>query len=268
MRLVDVTAETQNIFFRCLQEEQSVDPRLLEIRRRWYKKNKEKGLRTKLLLLDNGQVGGMCQYIPIEHSHLMGEDLLAILCFWVHGYEHGVGIQQGKGYGKFILDSIEKDAHISGAKGVAAWGMDWKINWMPASFFDHMGYPRVDEEEKVIVFWNPFCPGAKPPMLLRLDNPPPQGADKLNVTVAVNGWCLGCYKLLYAREAVEGLDDIVEYIEVETPEQAKILHLGNVGGIFLDGEAFQPYQICNKDELRTEIIRLGEQKRRGKNVKT
>ena len=261
MKLIDVTEKTQEAFIRCLQEEQTEDHQLVKISRRWYEKNKEKGLRAKLLILDDGRRGGMCQYIPIEHSHLTGKDLMAILCLWVHGYEHGIGIQQGKGYGKRMLDAIEEDARLNGKKGVAAWGMDWDTNWMPATFFEHQGYTRTDEEEKVIVFWKPFSSDANPPRLLRLDNPPPKGTERVNVTVAVNGWCLGCYKFLYAREAVEGIESCVEYTELDPPDRANILHLGKVGGIFLDGEVFQPYQICDKEELRAEIIRLYERKK-------
>ena len=124
MKLVDVTRKTENVFFRCLHLEVPEDVEVTTMRRQWYEKNRNKGLRARLLILDNGQVGGLCQYIPIEHSHLVGEDLLTILCMWVHGYEHGVGNQQAKGYGRFVLNSIEEDARASGAKGVAAWGMD------------------------------------------------------------------------------------------------------------------------------------------------
>lgn len=260
MRLVDVTNKTENTFFRCMHLELPENLEVTTIRRQWYEKNKDKGLRAKVLILDNGQIIGLCQYIPIEYSHLIGENLLVILCIWVHGYDHGVGNQQGKGYSRFMLNSIEEDARVSGAKGVAAWGMDWEINWMPVSFFEHMGYQRADKEDKVIVVWKPFCPDAKPPLLKRLTVPPSKGAVKVKVTVASNGWC-GCLKFLDAREAVAGLEDIVEYEELDTPDCATILHVGNVGGIFLDGKVFKPYEPPGcVDDLRAEILRLYEQK--------
>ena len=158
-----------------------------------------------------------------------------------------------------MLDAIEKDVQLSGFKGIAAWGVDWDINWMPISFFEHMGYERIDAEDKVIVLWKPFMKDVEPPQLKRLSKIPQKSNDKVNVTIAVNGWC-GCYKALYARAAIDGLHDIVEYKEVDTPDHATILHLGKVGGIFLDGEVFKPYEICSINELREEIIRLYEQK--------
>jgi len=38
---------------------------------------------------DNGKVGGMIQYIPIEHSFAEGKDLYFINCILVHGYKKG-----------------------------------------------------------------------------------------------------------------------------------------------------------------------------------
>jgi len=260
MRLADVTEKTQNAFFRCLHLEIPEDREITAIRRQWYEKNKAKGLRAKVLILDDGEFGGLCQYLPIEHSPLLGEDLLAILCMWVHGYDHLAGNQQSKGLGRFILNSIEDDARTSGAKGVAAWGIDWEINWMPVNFYEHMGYSRVDREDKVVVLWKPFSPDAKPPSLKRLATPPSKGTRKVKVTVAANGWC-GCQKYLDARKAVTGLEDRVEYEELDAPDVATILHVGNVGGIFLDGKAFKPYAPPGtSDELRAEILRLYEEK--------
>jgi GNAT superfamily N-acetyltransferase len=258
MRLVDVTEKTQSTFFRCLNPKEPDDGRQSAIRSDWYEKNKANGLRAKLLILDNGQIAALCQYIPIEHSHLVGEDMLAILCVWVHGYDRHVGNKQGMGYGRFILNCIEEDARLSGAKGVAAWGLDWEV-WMPVAFYEHMGYTPVDREDKVVVVWKPFSRDAMPPRLRRLATPPSRGTDKVDVTVAVNSWC-GCYKILCARDAVKGLEPWVEYTEVGTPDSANILHLGRVGGIFLDGEVFQPYQVCTAEALRAAIIRLYEQK--------
>jgi len=260
MRIKKVTDKNLGKFLRCLQDKQEEDPRLTAMRRQWYEKHIAKGLQARLLIHDNGQVIGLYQTIPIEYSPLTGKDLTAVLCIWVHGYDQGVGIQQSQGYGRFLLNKIEEEARRTGVKGVAAWGMDWDVNWMPASFFEHMGYKQTDREDKVIVFWKPFSQDTKPPQLKRLPTPPPQGEKKVNVLVAANGWCLGCYKFLYAREAIKGLEDIVEYSEIDAVDKANMLHLGRVGGIFLDGEVFQPYEICTPESLRAEIKRIYQKK--------
>jgi GNAT superfamily N-acetyltransferase len=262
MKIVDVAGQTESIFLRCMNPKEDADSHEVDIRRRWYEKHRDKGHRAKLLLEDDGQAVGLCQYAPIEHSHLAGEDLLAILCIWVHSYDRHPGNKQGKGYGRFLLGAFEDDARRSGAKGVAAWGLDWDI-WMPVSFYEHMGYVPADREDKVVVVWKPFSDDAKPPRLRRLRIAPPRGTDRINVTVAANGWC-GCYKYVCAREAIKGIEHMVDYAEIDTPDRATILHLGTVGGIFLDGEVFQPYQVCDTEGLRSEIIRLYELKQTSK----
>ena len=264
MELVDLSEETQDFFFRCLQDEREEDPRLTTMRRQWYEKYKNQGFKAKLLKLADGKIVGLCQYIPIEHSHLIGEDLITLLCIFIHGYEHGVGNHQKKGYGRFMLKAVEQDAKAMGAKGIAAWGIDWETNWMQASFFEHMGYLRADEEDKVVVFWKPFGPDVNPPKLMRLPTLPKKETGKVSVRVAANSWCLGCYKILCAREAVKGLKKIVDYSEKSFPEHENILHLGMVGGIFLDGKVFHPYKICDIDSIRAEILRLYEEKNRKK----
>ena len=40
----------------------------------WYNQMKEKGLKVKFALDDNDVIGGMIQYIPIEHSMFDGEE--------------------------------------------------------------------------------------------------------------------------------------------------------------------------------------------------
>ena len=261
MKLEEITPETGRIFFCCMHMEYPEDAEFIAIRRRWYKEHKQKGYKAKLLFDDKEEVVGLCQYIPIEHSHLTGSDLMTILCFYVHGYKHGVGIQQGKGYSRFMLKEIEEDARISGKKGVAAWGMDWEINWMPLSFFEYMGYTPTDREDKVVAVWKPFNKYARPPALKRTHIPVSEDKSKVKVFVAANGWC-GCEKFLDARKAVESLDDIVDYEELGTPESASIIHIGYVGGIFLDGKPFKPYEPPGyADELRAEIIRLYEEKK-------
>jgi GNAT superfamily N-acetyltransferase len=263
MRLVDIDAETEGTFFRCLHDEKPDNPRVTEIRRRWFDRHKDKGLRAKVLVLDTGEVVGLCQYLPIEHSPFLGRDLLAILCIWVHGYAHHVGNRQGQGYGRFILDAIEQDARSSNAKGVAAWGKDFPY-WNPVSFYEHMGYARADQEGADVLVWKRFDPDAEPPKLMRPVRPLPQGVGKVKVTAFLSGWCGGgisyCFK---ARQAVEGLDQIADYEEIDTSDRQRRLEYGvGFDGVYLDGKPFRadgpPFSV---DELKAEIRQLHEQKK-------
>lgn len=260
MRIEQVTDKTLDEFLRCLKDKDQEDPRQTEIRRQWYNEHRQKGLFAGWVKSPDNSTVGLFQTIPIEYSPLAGQDLMVILCLWIHSYVWGVGVQQGKGLGRLLIDSLEEQARSTGAKGIAAWGIDWEVNWMPASFFRHIGYEQADSEDKVKVFWKPFSRDAQPPRLKRLPVLPAPGKDKVNVLVAANGWCLGCYKYLYARDALKGLEDIVDYTECAPPEKAAYLHLGLAGGIFLDGKVVQPYEICTPESIRTKIKQMHKKK--------
>jgi GNAT superfamily N-acetyltransferase len=259
MQLIDISADTERAFFTCLHLEEPEDLESTAHCRNWYAEHKDKGYKAQVLLLDDGRIVGKCHYIPIEYSPFIGKDLLAILCICVWMYEHHIGDQRRKGYGRFMLDHIEQYAQSSGFKGVVAWAMDW--HWNPVSFYEHMGYSRVDKQDKVVVVWKPFYKDAEPPRLLRLDDILSKGREKVRVVVADNQWCDSNAKLMTAREAVKRIEQLVEYVEVGTPYRNRIIHLGYVGGVFLDGKAYRPYQLIGKNEdLRAEIIRIYKQK--------
>ena len=241
MKLCDLTAETEGTFFRCLHDEKPDDPRVIEMRRRWYAKFRPLGLRAKVLIEDSGEVVGLCQYLPVEHSGFIGEGLMAILCMWVHGYEHHVGDRQGCGLGRFMLEAIEADARAAGAKGVAAWGKDFPY-WNPVSFYEHMGYVRADQDGTNVLVWKAFDSDVAVPKLPRVSRSMPAGEKTVNVTVFIDGWCsggVGC--CVQAREAVAALGEIVSYEEVDTSDRAKMRQCGAVfDGIYLDGEPYDP----------------------------
>jgi hypothetical protein len=161
-----------------------------------------------------------------------------------------------------MLNHIEQDARSSGFKGVVAWAMDWD-HWNPVSFYEHMGYSRVDQEDKVVAVWKSFCRDAEPPGLMRLDSLRGEDSEKVNILVADNQWCNSNEKLMTVREAIKGIEQLVEYTEVKSPFCNRILHLGYLGGVFLNSRAYRPYQLIGDSEaLRAEIIRLYKRQQR------
>ncbi len=107
MKILEIDENTKDTFFRCMHNEKPQNPEITRIRQEWYAKMKPKGLRAKVILDENEAVVGLCQYLPIEHSPFEGKALMTILCMWIHGYEHLVGNQQGKGYGRVLLEHVE-----------------------------------------------------------------------------------------------------------------------------------------------------------------
>src|SRR5512140_385098 len=99
MNVIDLTAAHRELFTVCL-EDWSAEAREAGPRRaRWVERFLERGLRAKLAVDEAGEVGGMIQYLPIEHSVAAGEGLYFIPCIWVHGHAEGRGSFQGRGMG-------------------------------------------------------------------------------------------------------------------------------------------------------------------------
>lgn len=260
MQLEEISVDTERAFFTCLHLEEPEDRGMTEARRRWYAKYKDRGYRAQVLTLFDGTVAGKCHSVPVEHSPFVGRDLLAVLCIYVHMYDHHIGDQRHRGYGRRILEQVEQDARRRQFKGVVAWAMDWD-EWNPVSFYEHMGYTRVDQEDRVVAVWKPFTAEAQSPSLLRLSTLPSVEPTKISVLVADNMWCSSNGKLVTVREAIKDIRQMVQYTEVSTPHRDRILGLGYLGGVFLDSIPYRPYELMGtSDELREEIIRRYAQK--------
>ena len=264
MRLVDVDERTEETFFRCLHDEKPANPRVVEMRKRWYEAHKEKGLRARLLYSDSEEVVGLCQYMPIERSIFIGRDLMVILCMWVHGYEHLVGNQQGKGYGSFMLGAVEDDARRAGMKGVVAWGKDFPY-WNPVSFYEHMSYSRVQRLGRDVLVWKAFEPGVEPPQFMQPRVQPSEGREKVKVMEMTCGWCSGGIECcLEARAAVAGLEGIVDYEEIDTFDFETRAGCGlSFDHVYVDGSPYKPDgPPFTSEELRGDILELYEAKAR------
>jgi GNAT superfamily N-acetyltransferase len=255
MRFEDITSETAPTFLHCLHDERTDDPRVIERRRRWVEAHRENGFRGRVLVLDDGDVPAMAQHMPVEYSPFAGHDLTAILCLWVHGYEHHLGNRQGQGYGRLMLEAVEQEARESGVKGVVAWGMDFPY-WNPVSFYEHMGYERVEKQGESVLVWKRFAADAEPPRGYTQRRRPVIETDKVSVMVFVHGWCTGHFEqAVLVQDAVEGLEDIVEHREVDTSDPRALEEWGIVAGVYLEGEPLREYEPPpSTDVIRQDII--------------
>lgn len=244
MELVEIDASTEDTYYRCLHDEIPADPRVIAMRRDWRAAFEPKGHRARVLKDDQGQVVGLTNYIPVEHSPYEGRNLMAILCMWIHGYEHGVGNKQAQGYGRFMLAGIETDARASGSDGLVVWAKDYD-EWNPVSFYEHMGFQRVDQHGLDVLAWKPFSKRAAVPRFLKknvLIDSAPTDPDRVQVTSFSSGWCGGgCQLCVMARDAAAGLTDEVVLDEVLTWDKDDMRARGeSIDIVYVDGEAFRP----------------------------
>lgn len=197
---------------------------------------KDKGLRVKLALDDRGVVGGMIQYVPIEHSPAEGRDLCFVNCIWVHGYKEGRGNFQKQGMGKALLKAAEDDVRNLGRKGIVAWGISLPF-WMRAKWFKKQGFEKVDNNRGSVLMWKAFSADAERPSWIRTVKKPGKTPGKVTVTAFVNGWCpaqnMVCER---ARRASAAFGDKVIFREISTLDRNVLKEYGMADGLFIDGK--------------------------------
>jgi len=254
MKIIDLDKDHESEYLACLEE---WDKEMIEnryIKEAWLHKMQKKGLRTKLSLTEKGDVAGMIEYVPIEHSYAEGEDLYFINCIWVHGYEDkGVGNQQSKGIGTALLQAAEEDVRSMGKKGLVAWGIPENF-WMTAAWYQKHGYEKVDQLKWRILVWKPFADDAKPPRWIRGEYAQEQMPDKVRVTAFYSGQC-PAENCTYSRAklvAGEFGDPVVfEVIDKSNDENRR--RYGIQGGLYIDGKNISKGPPPSCEEIRDKI---------------
>ena len=238
MKIIDLDDRNKSLYFVCLEDWSDEMKESGNHKECWYNQMKNKGLRVKLVEDDNGVVGGMIQYIPIEYSNATGKDLYFINCIWVHGYKQGRGDFRKQGMGKALIKAAEKDVRSLGAKGIAAWGLSIPV-FMRASWFRKLGYKKVDKQSMIVLLWKKFDENALPPKWIerkkfRIE----PRKDKVTVTSFINGWC-PAMSLAHerAKRAAAEFPDKVIFNTVNTFEKKAIEEYGIMDGLFIENKS-------------------------------
>ncbi|MFC1864827.1 hypothetical protein ACFLYG_03260 [Chloroflexota bacterium] len=241
MKIIDITDEYEPLYFVCLEDWSEEIKEAGNHKEVWYNKMKDKGLRVKLALNDDGKVGGMIQYVPAEHSLVEGKELYFINCIWVHGHKQGRGDFQKSGMGKALLRAAENDVKYIGAKGITAWGIPLPF-WMKASWFRKQGYTKVDKQGILgpVLLWKPFTYDAIPPKWIKQNKRPEMTPGKVTVTAFLNGWCPAQNMVFErARRAAAEFGDKVVFREINTFDREVFSQWGISDALFVDGKQVQ-----------------------------
>ena len=236
MKIVDLSPDTEPIYFCCLEDWSDEMKEAGDHKQRWYEHMKDKGVRVKLAKDENEVVTGMIQYLPIEHSMYLGENLHVVLCIWVHGHKQGIGDQRKKGTGKALLKAAEKDCREMGSGGLVAWGLSIPA-FMRASWFKKHGYQVVDKSGVMRLLWKPFQEGVSPPRFMKKKKSPGKGLNKVDISLFKTGWC-PVMNLAYERtlRASEKFGDRIDLKEYDALDRSIVEEWGISDGIFIDGK--------------------------------
>ena len=253
MKILDLNEEHRSLYFHCLEEWSDEMKEAGDHKECWFRKFSQRGLRVKLAEDDGGTIGGMIQYLPIEHSPAEGNDLYFILCIWVHGHKQGPGNFQQRGLGKALLQAAEADARDLGAKGIAAWGL-WLPIWMKASWFKKQGYRKVDRDGIRVLVWKPFADDAERPRWIRQQKTPQAIPGQVTVTAFTNGWCQGPnITLERARRACAQFGEEVVFETIDTSERPVFLEWGISDDLFIDNKRVTKGPPLKSDEIQRLI---------------
>jgi len=234
MKIIDLTPEHEKLYFCCLEDWSDEIKEAGDHKACWYSQMKDKGLKVKLASDDNGVIGGMIQYLPIELSSFEGKDLYTVLCIWIHGHKQGRGNFQKKGMGKALLQAAEEDVKNMGAKGLVTFGVILPF-FMRASWFKKHGYKVVDKDGIMRLLWKPFSREALPPSFIKQKKKPQLVPGKVTVSMFLNGWCTA-QNMTYERtkRAIDDFKDKIEVKEYSTFEKNVQREWGISDAIFID----------------------------------
>ncbi len=255
MKIVDLGQEQERLYFMCLEDWSEEMKDAGNHKEVWYNKMKNKGLRVRLALDDSGEVGGMIQYVPIEHSSVEGRDLYFINCIWVHGHKQGRGNFQKRGLGKGLLKAAEDDAKALGAKGIAAWGLLLPF-WMKAAWFRKQGYKDVDRLGIQVLLLKPFTSDAVPPRWIRQEKKPETISGKVAVTGFLSGWC-PAQNLTFERAklAASQFGDKAIFRSIDTSARETLLEWGMSDALFIDNKEVRTGPPPSYEKIRQMIAK-------------
>jgi len=239
MKIVDISPENEPLYYCCLEDWSEEMKEAGDHKQRWYECMKDKGVKVKFAMDENNVIGGMIQYLPIEHSMFEGENLYVVLCIWVHGYKEGRGDFRKKGMGKALLNAAEEDCRKLGSKGMVAWGLGIPV-WMRASWFKRHGYKVIGKKGIMRLLWKPFNEDAAKPRFIQTKKKPGKGEDKVDISMFSNGWC-PAMNITYERtlRASKEFEDRIELKEYDTINREVIYEWGITDGIYIDGKAIR-----------------------------
>jgi GNAT superfamily N-acetyltransferase len=142
------------------------------------------GLRVKVAFLNQTPVGFL-YLLPIDISPWgpLGKDLNVIPCLYIT--EQG----KGEGIGRALLSAAESESRRAGAKGIVTYGYYNDFWFMPASYFEKIGFTPVQRRGTEALLWKVLDASAEPPQFMTRKYEFKPVADRIVVDLFWNQFC-------------------------------------------------------------------------------
>jgi predicted N-acetyltransferase YhbS len=230
----------------------------------WLHKMHEKGLRVKVAFLDDKPVGFL-YVMPVEVSPWgpLGKDLFVFPCLWV------LNQAKGKGAGSSLINEAEKEAQKQGRKGIVTYGYYHDFWFMPAPFFEKMGYKVADRRTwnageffgDEAILWKIFDQSAEVPRFLKSNYRFKPIPGKVAVDLFFNRFCQTSeIESQRVREVAAEFGDkvVLNEYRADDPDVLQCYQLPR--GIFLNGKEIGWGYEAPKDGIREAISKALEQR--------
>ncbi len=215
----------------------------------WLKSMEKHGLRTKVALLNGVQVG-FIYVIPIEINpwYIQGKELMVFPCL----------VSQSKfslkGVGKQLIKAAEEETLKQERKGIATIGHFWDFWFMPAKYFEKLGYKVVAKRAEEAILWKQFDPSAERPQFreINYDYQPVKG--KVVIDLFWNTFCqTSDVEAQRVREVVSEYEDQVVLNEFSADNLSNLRTYGLTRAIYVNGKLVEVGPEIEKEELRQKI---------------
>jgi len=215
----------------------------------WLRQMEKHGLKIKVALFDNVHAG-FIYIMPIEINPfpIQGMDLMVFPCL----------VSQSKfslkGVGKKLIEAAEEETLKHNRKGIVTIANFWDFWFMPAKYFEKLGYKVAEKRGTEAILWKQFDSSADPPQFRKPNYKfkPIQG--KVVVDLFWNTFCLTSdVEAQRVREVVSEYKNDVVLNEYSAIKPTILKRYGIARGIFVNGKWIEVGPEIEKNILRQEI---------------
>ena len=225
-----------------------------KVKKAWVVKMLSAGLGAKLAYVQ-GYPAGFIEYMPIEvtSAPVNGKELLFISDIHVNDDdEDGRVNYERQGIGCMLVEQVEKYSKSKGYKGLVTLALEGE--WMPAAFFERIGFTKADEIGPMRLLWKPFGE-CEPPVIWKGNFIPTKGEGVVNIDLIYSSQCWGMVLQAQSWRAVAGEFPGKVVVQEHLSDDRQIMSLdcmtGSIG-VYIEGDWGPAYPI-EKEEMRRVI---------------
>ena len=216
----------------------------------WLCEMQEQGLRVLVALLD-GQHAGFLYLFPIEIAPggPVGRDLAVIQCLTVRDD------MKGRGAGQALVEAAEREARKAGRKGLVVGAFYHDFWFMPATFFESLGFAPARRKGDAAILWKAFDLTATAPEFLqrRYQHVPVEGVVTIDLF-----WSRSCLttdtEAQRVREVAAEYGDAVLLREYRADDPAVRDRYGIYRAILIDGQEVSWGYEAPREGLRGAVL--------------